>query len=103
MLRSLSVMTVWTEESGKLDATALAPTLSEVASTIIFLADLAMARAMAKSAKKMIVLATSDKVGANAVASSFPLSSVHTVITDKDLSKEGRGLLDQAGVEVITV
>ena len=62
-----------------------------------------VARAMAKSAKKMIVLATSDKVGANAVASSFPLSSVHTVITDKELSIEGRGLLDQAGVEVITV
>ncbi|MFQ8761745.1 MAG: hypothetical protein ACLSAF_22075 [Intestinimonas sp.] len=31
----------------------------------------------------MIVLATSDKVGASAVASSFPLASVHTVITDK--------------------
>ena len=62
-----------------------------------------VARAMAKSAKKMIVLATSDKVGASAVASSFPLASVHTVITDKDLSREGRSLLDGAGVEVITV
>ena len=62
-----------------------------------------VARAMAKSAKKMIVLATSDKVGANAVASSFPLASVHTVITDKDLTRDGRNLLDQAGVEVITV
>ena len=62
-----------------------------------------VARAMAKSAKKMIVLATSDKVGANAVASSFPLSAVHTVITDSDLAPEGRSLLDQAGVEVITV
>ena len=28
---------------------------------------------------------------------------VHTVITDKDLSREGRSLLDGAGVEVITV
>ena len=55
-----------------------------------------VARAMAKSAKKMIVLATSDKVGASAVASSFPLASVHTVITDKDLSREGRSLLDGA-------
>ena len=62
-----------------------------------------VARAMAKSAKKMIVLATSDKVGASAVASSFPLASVHTVITDKDLSREGRSLLDGAGAEVITV
>lgn len=51
---------------------------------------------MAKSAKKMIVLATSDKVGASAVASSFPLASVHTVITDKDLSREGRSLLGRA-------
>ena len=62
-----------------------------------------VARAMAKSAKKMIVLATSDKVGHNAVASSFPLSAVHTVITDSDLAPEGRSLLDQAGMEVITV
>ena len=58
---------------------------------------------MAKSAKKMIVLATSDKVGASAVASSFPLSAVHTVITDKGLSAGGRQLLEKAGVEVITV
>ena len=62
-----------------------------------------VARAMVKSARKMIVLATSDKVGANAVASSFPLTAIHTVITDKDLSREGQTLLEQAGVDVITV
>ena len=56
-----------------------------------------VARAMAKSAKKMIVLATSDKVGANAVASSFPLASVHTVITDKDLTRTGRSRRGRPG------
>ena len=58
---------------------------------------------MVKSARKMIVLATSDKVGANAVASSFPLTAIHTFITDTDLSKDGRSLLEQAGVDVVTV
>ena len=51
----------------------------------------------------MIVLATSDKVGANAVASSFPLTAVHTFITDSDLSQEGRDLMERSGVEVLTV
>ena len=76
---------------------------AEMGVTAINLFRAEVARAMVKSARKMIVLATSDKVAANAVASSFPLTAINTVITDKDLSREGQTLLEQAGVDVITV
>lgn len=60
-------------------------------------------RAMRESTKKMIVLATSDKVGASAVASSFPLTSVHMVITDKGIVEGGEEMLMRHGIQVSTV
>lgn len=62
-----------------------------------------VARAMSESAKKLIVLATSDKIGASAVASSFKLSEVHTIITDDAIIDGGEAMLVSEGVQVITV
>lgn len=58
-------------------------------------------RYMAEAAKQMIVLTTSDKVEASAAAAVFPLSSVHTVITDHGLSARQDQLLRSAGIQVI--
>jgi len=58
-------------------------------------------RYMSEAASKMIVLTTSDKVGASATAAVFPLTSVHTVITDTQLTQQQDQLLRSAGVRVI--
>lgn len=60
-------------------------------------------RSMADSAAKMIALTTSDKVGASAVASVFPLDTLHSIITDTDLKPIHRQMLERSGVQVLTV
>ena len=58
-------------------------------------------RYMAETASKMIVLTTSDKVGGCATAAVFPLSCVHTVITDCGLTQPQEQLLRASGVRVM--
>ncbi len=60
-------------------------------------------RAMAECAQKMIVLSTSDKIGISAVASVFPLQTVHTLVTDSDIQQTQRHMLERAGVQVLAV
>lgn len=59
-------------------------------------------RAMSESARRMIVLTASDKIGGSAVASALPLSAVDTVITDCDITPEQRGMIAGYGVNIVT-
>ncbi|MCI2105174.1 MAG: DeoR/GlpR family DNA-binding transcription regulator [Intestinimonas sp.] len=58
-------------------------------------------RAMSESARKMIVLTSSDKIGGSAVASALPLSDVDTVITDDNISPAQRDIITRCGPKVV--
>ena len=74
---------------------------AEMGVTAINLFRAEVARYMAHSARKMIVLTTSDKVGGSSTTTIFPLSTLHTLITDDALPQRQEQLLTAAGVHVI--
>lgn len=61
----------------------------------------AVKRAMVTAANYVVVAADSSKVGREDFVSFAPLSSVHTLITDSEISAADRDQLTEQGVEVV--
>lgn len=60
-------------------------------------------RAMIKAAKQVILLADSSKWGKNAFVKIMPLSAVHVVVTDSNLSEETQKAIKDHGIELFLV
>ncbi|MHA3775455.1 DeoR/GlpR family DNA-binding transcription regulator [Verrucomicrobiota bacterium sgz303538] len=58
-------------------------------------------RAMIRAARQVILLTDSSKWGKAGFIKVAPLRSVHTLITDNDLSEEARSAVERAGVELV--
>ena len=60
-------------------------------------------RAMAKSARRTIVVCDSSKFGSRSLSQIIPTSAVHEVITDRKIAKSDLKALREAGIEVTLV
>jgi DeoR family transcriptional regulator of aga operon len=60
-------------------------------------------RAMIRSARRVILLTDSSKLGRSGFIKVAPLTAVQTLITDEGLPAEARAALEALGVEVVTV
>jgi DeoR family transcriptional regulator of aga operon len=58
-------------------------------------------QAMARVAKRTILVADSSKFGKQSLSRIVPLSAVHTIVTDDELPADARAALDARGIEVI--
>ena len=58
-------------------------------------------QAMARVAKRTILVADSSKFGKQSLSRIVPLSAVHTIVTDDELPADARAALDSRGIEVI--
>ncbi|NPV09465.1 MAG: DeoR/GlpR transcriptional regulator [Anaerolineae bacterium] len=58
-------------------------------------------RAMMRVAKRVCLVADSSKYGAVYFAQTAPITSIHAVVTDEQLSANQRSALEAAGIEVI--
>lgn len=61
----------------------------------------AVSLAMIRNAKKVVVVADSKKIGQVSPALICPVSSVHTLVSDTELSQEVHDSLVARGIEVI--
>jgi DeoR family transcriptional regulator, fructose operon transcriptional repressor len=61
----------------------------------------AVKQAMVATARKVIVLADSSKVGVELLVAFAPLAAVHVLITDDGISDNDRSELTAAGIEVV--
>lgn len=66
------------------------------------LSDLAVKKAMIKSAKRIYLLADSSKIGKSSFAALGHLSSVHVLITDQGIRADDKERLEDLGIEVVT-
>lgn len=62
-----------------------------------------MKRAMINSAKKVILVADSDKFGKTSFISVGKLSELDTLVTEKDPGEQWRGTLEENGVKLVVV
>ena len=65
----------------------------------LFRAD--VVRSMSESARRIFVVATSDKIGRNTGVTIFPMKSIYGVVTDSDLPQAQQDMLERAGLEVV--
>lgn len=64
-------------------------------------AEAAVKRAMVAAARRVIVLADSSKLGQELTVSFAPLSDVDVLVTDSGIADTHKGMLTDAGVEVV--
>ncbi|MDF1763725.1 MAG: DeoR family transcriptional regulator [Oleibacter sp.] len=60
-----------------------------------------LSQVMAESAREVIVLATTDKLGRRIPNLELPWSKIDTLITDADIPKDARQQIEQQGVRVL--
>ena len=80
---------------------ATAAVSAEAGLTFPSLSDIAVKRAMTKSASEVILVADSSKIGKRSFSSLGPIDLVHTLVTDNGITDEDRREFEDAGVRIV--